>query len=299
MKKIRYFIEYIFLLGLGYVIRMIPRRVVLWLGARVGDLIYYCIPIRKKLTIEQLARSFPEKSRKEIAGIARGAYQNLGINGLEHLSLPGLSKKELIDIVTLENEEAMRRAYARKKGIVFVGGHFGNWEYPSSAVASRGYPVSIIVADLGNPFLDRMVNAHRMKAGVTILTKGMSVRGILKTLRNNEFIGMLMDQDAGAAGIFTDYFGKSCSTPRGPAIFALKTGATVIFMSPVRQQDGSIKVIFEEVDVDYAKGATEENILDITQRCTSRLEFYTRKYPDQWFWMHRRWKTRPHQVTSK
>ncbi len=145
-----------------------------------------------------------------------------------------------------------------------------------------------------------MINDHRKKTGIEILPKkGVSLRGMLKTLRNNGSMAMLIDQDAGRNGIFIDFLGKPCSTPKGPALFALKTGASLIFVSSIRQKGGSIKVVFERINVDYSKGTSEENIFDVMQRCTARLESYTRKYPDHWFWMHRRWKTTPEQVGSR
>ncbi len=299
MKKFRYFLEYVFLSCVGYVARMLPRRLVLYIGARAGDFVFYCVPVRKKLTLEQLNRSFPEKSKLEISGIARGVYQNLGMNGLEHLCLPGLSQKELFDIVSFENEEAMDKALSRNKGVVLVGGHFGNWEYMGAALASKGYPIISIIANIENPYIDKMINEHRKKVGNKVLPKGMSVRGILSTLRKGEGVGILLDQDAGRSGILVDFFNKPCSTPKGPALLALKTGAAILFLSSIRQKDGSIKVVFEEIDIDYSKSASDENISEIMQKCTARLEYYTRKHPDHWFWMHRRWKTTPEQVGSQ
>ncbi len=141
-----------------------------------------------------------------------------------------------------------------------------------------------------------MVNEHRRKMGVEIIKKGASTRGIIKFLRNNCGIAMLMDQDAGKNGIFVNFFGRPCSTPPGPALFALKTGASILFVSPARQQDGTISASFTDIDVNYDKGVTDENILDITQRCTAMLESQIRIHPDHWLWMHRRWKTKKKQL---
>lgn len=293
MKKIRFLLEYIILLSMGVIIRLLPRKAVLHLGARVGDFIFYCVPVRKKITLNQLRAAFPNKSEKEIHSICRSNYQNLGMNSLEHLHIPALSKDDLIKIVPLENEDIMQRAFARNKGVIFVGGHFGNWEYLGGAVSSRGYPVSYIVADIANPYIDAMVNKHRLLSGSGVITKGMSVRGILSALKKNEGIAMLMDQDSGKNGIFIDFFDKPCSTPKGPALFALKTGAALVFVAAVRQKDGTIKGVFEDIELDYSKEPTDENIQDIMTRCTQKLESYIRKYPGQWFWMHRRWKTTP------
>jgi len=293
MKKFRYFLEYILSIGLGRVLRLLPRRTVLFVGARAGDFIYYCVPIRKNLTIEQIARAFPEKSRREVAAVCREAYRNLAMNGLEHLCLPTLSTEELLDIVTLRDEELLKEAYSRGKGVIFVGGHFGNWEYMGAAISAKDYPLTYVVAGIANPYIDDMVNRHRTNAGIRILTKGMPIRAMLKTLRDNGAMAMLMDQDAGRNGTFVDFFGRKCSTPKGPALFALKTGAAVLLVSSIRQGDGSLRGVFEEVEIDHERGVSEEHLHEIMQRCTARMEEYIRKYPGQWLWMHRRWKTPP------
>jgi Kdo2-lipid IVA lauroyltransferase/acyltransferase len=293
MKKIRYLVEYLLLAFFGNIVRLLPRKVMLFIGARAGDFIYYCAPLRKKITVEQISRAFPEKSRKEISGIAREAYANLAINSLEHLCLPFLTQEDLLSIVDFKNEEVLQNALRHKKGVIFVGGHFGNWEYPGAAASAKGYPITYVVADIGNPYIDRMVNRHRKQAGITVLTKRMSIRTMLQALRDNNAMAMLMDQDAGRNGVFVDFFGIPCSTPRGPALFALKTGAVLLFISSVRRPDGSLQVVFEEIDVDCSAGATSENIHGLTQRCTAKLEKHVRQHPGHWFWMHRRWKTQP------
>jgi len=293
MKKIRHFIEYQFLLGLGLATRWLSRRALLRFGARLGDIIYFCIPVRKSITLTHLMSAFPEKSPVEISSIARGAYRNLGMNVLEHLVMPTLSRDELLDLVLFENENVLKEAHARGKGTVIVGGHFGNWEYPSCAMGAAGYQLGVVVAGISNKYLDKKVNDHRRLTGVEVIPKGTATRGVVQLLRNNGMVGMLIDQNAGGKGIFINYFGRLCSAPRGPASIALKMGAAMVFGASIRQPDGTIKVMLEPVTIDYEAGTTEENIRDITQWCTGRLEHYARLYPDQWFWMHRRWKSRP------
>lgn len=293
IKKIRHFVEYILLLGIGVIATALPRSYMLFLGARLGDLVFYCIPIRKQITVDNIARAFPEKSDREHRLIARGTYRNLGMVALEHLCMPSLSKDDLVRIIDMDNPEILDNALTRGKGVIFVGGHFGNWEYTGCGVGSAGYPMSFVVAEIANPYINKKVNIHRQEAGAQVIPKGVAIRGILRALKANGCVAMLMDQDAGAEGVFVDFFNQSCSAPEGPAVLALKTGASLLYFSAVRQPDHTIKVHFEEIDVDYGKGQSEENIKDITQRSTERLENSTREYPDHWFWMHRRWKSKP------
>lgn len=293
MKRIRHFFEYLLFLGVGVIACILPRRVALFLGARIGDFGFYCVPIRKKVTIQNLTQAFPEKEHQEIMRIARRVYQNLGINAIEHLRFPGLNRAKLLQIVKIEGEEHIRQALDRGKGIIFVGGHFGNWEYMGCSISAAGYPISFVVADIHNRFLDKMVNSHRKKMGVTIIPKGIAVRGMLRALKKNGSIAMLMDQDAGRGGVFVDFLGRPSATAKGPATFALKTGAVILFMISFREKDLSLKVVIDKIETEHLSETNAENIKDITQRCTARLEKYIRQYPDQWFWMHRRWKTVP------
>ena len=299
MKKIRHYIEYKLLLGVGFLVRGLPRSTLLHLGRLVGDFIYYCVPVRKSITLNHLELSFPDKSVAERKKIARGTYRNFGMNIFEHLCIPVLSKHDICSIVKLADEDVLLQALARKRGVIIAGGHFGNWEYTSSAVAAYGYRLGVVVAELSNKYMDKKINEHREATDAEMIPKGASTRSVIKILRENGSVGMLMDQDENEDGIFVDFFGRPCSTAKGPAVIALKTGAAIVFFAAIRQPDGTIKVVFEPIEIDYQAGVTEENIVAITQRCTSRLEHYTRLYPDHWFWMHRRWKTRPEAKYNK
>ncbi len=293
LKQVRQYIEYRLLLFLGYLIRNLPRTTILSLGRRIGDFIYYCVPIRRSIVVEHLEQAFPEKSAAEIRAIARGTYQNLGMNVVEHLRLPTLSNDELRDIVDLADEEILIQALERKRGVIIVGGHFGNWEYSSSAVSAKGYRFGVVVAKISNKYIDARINEHREASGGVMIPKRASAKAVIRLLRQNGAVGMLIDQNQKRGGTFVDFFGRPCSTVRGPALIAQKTGAAILFFAALRQPDGTIRVVFEPVEIDYQAGASEKNITTVMQHCTSRLEHYVRLYPDQWFWLHRRWKTRP------
>jgi KDO2-lipid IV(A) lauroyltransferase len=293
LKQVRQYMEYQLLMGIGFLIRGLSRPTILRLGRLVGDFIYYCVPVRKAVVLDHLEQAFPQKTPEEIKKIARGSYQNLGMNVLEHLRLPTLSPDEIRSIVDLADEEILVQALDRKRGVIIVGGHFGNWEYSSSSLPANGYRFGVVVAKISNKYIDKRINEHREATGGKMIPKRSSTKAVIRMLRENGAVGMLIDQNQKRWGAFVDFFGRPCSTVRGPALIAHKTGASIIFFASIRQPDGTIKVIFEPVEIDYHAGATEENIRDITQRCTARLEHYIRLYPEQWFWMHRRWKTRP------
>lgn len=298
IKKVRFYCEHKALKLIGWFLCRLSRRTVLRLGAVTGSFVYTCVPVRKEITLSQLRTAFPEKTEDEIRLIAKQAYQNLVCNCFEHLCIPALEKEDLLSIVHFRNEEAVQRAYARGRGIIFAGGHFGNWEYMGAAVSAKGYPLSFVVAHIANFYIDETVNEHRRKMGTKILSKGMSIRDVITTLKGNGGMAMLLDQDAGKGGVFVDFFNRPCSAPQGPARIAIKTGAAVLYISAIREEDGTITAAFEEIPVEYEQGATDANIKDLTQRCTTRLEQSIREVPGQWLWMHRRWKTTPEKAAE-
>ncbi|MDZ7379941.1 MAG: lysophospholipid acyltransferase family protein, partial [candidate division KSB1 bacterium] len=141
--------------------------------------------------------------------------------------------------------------------------------------------------------IDDLMNRYRQRMGITIIHMGVAVRGVIKALREGKMVALLSDQDAGKNGVFVNYLGHPASTPRGPAVFSLKTGAPIIFGSAVREDHAYHRIYFDLATPGEVGELSEENVRRITQAYTSILERYVRQYPDHWFWMHRRWKTRP------
>ncbi|HEX9935396.1 MAG TPA: lysophospholipid acyltransferase family protein, partial [bacterium] len=141
--------------------------------------------------------------------------------------------------------------------------------------------------------IDDMMNRNRERMGAGIIHMGIAVRGVIKVLRNNGIIALLSDQDAGREGVFVDFFGRPSSVHQGPAVFALKMGSPVIFMNAVRLPEGRMRIVLKAVKSDGLNEATPENVRKVTQAYTTLLEKAIRQYPDHWFWMHRRWKTKP------
>jgi len=293
MRKLRHLLEYLFFLKIGFFARIFPLKAAIFLGKSIGTFGFYCVPIRKDVTLANLKMGFPEKSKSEIKQIARRIYRNLGLIAIEHLRFPRMTPQDLLDLVDFENEIALKNALRRGKGVIITGGHFGNWEIMGCSISAAGNPTSFVVAEIHNRYLDRMINEHRKQMGVKIISKGMAIRGVLQDLKDNRCVALLMDQDAGQQGAFVNFFGKPASTPKGPAKYAIKTGAAIMLSLSFRQPNGRWLVVFEEIKTDDCTENTEENIIKITQRVTTRLEERIREYPDHWFWMHRRWKTQP------
>ena len=179
LKKVRHYIEYQLLMGIGFLIRNQSRATILRLGRLVGDFIYYCVPVRRAVVFDHLEQAFPEKSHAEIKKIARGTYQNLGMNVIEHLRLPTLSPEEVKAIVELPDEEILVKAMEKKRGVIIVGGHFGNWEYSSSSLPAKGYRFSVVVAKISNKYINNRINEHREATGGEMIPKRSSTKAVI------------------------------------------------------------------------------------------------------------------------
>ncbi len=292
-KKFRHQVEFAVLRGAILFCWLAPLSSVLAFADALGVLTYSILGIRKKVVLENLRNAFPDKSDKELNNIALRTYQNFARMTFEYIRFPVMSKESVLSNCTIEGREHLDWVIENGKGGVFVAGHFGNWELMGAALALSGYPMYFLVGEQHNKMVDDMMNTHRELMGIKIIHMGMAVRGLIRTLRNNGWVALLSDQDARKEGIFVDFFDRPSSTHQGPAVFALKTGAPIIFGTAIRKANGKHHFKFDLLRFDHLKGISDENIHEVTQTYTSLLEKYVRQYPDHWFWMHRRWKTSP------
>ena len=290
MKKLRHAIEYYSLASFTAIIRILPLAAARFIARRLADIVWYLIPIRKKVVLGNLAASLPEKSKTELKRIARGAYAQFAQTMMELLFFPTLSPQDIGRMMTIENREVLDNALRRGKGAVLVGAHFGNWELMGAALA-QSYPISFVIGRQQNGRVDDLLNSYRVGKGIKLIPLKMALRGVLRALKNNELIAILADQDAHEDGAFVNFFGRPASTPRGPAMFALRAGCPLIMGTCIRREDGTFRIIMEEVP-HPADGSEEAMITAYTAGFTSLLEKHTRAHPTHWFWLHRRWKTR-------
>jgi KDO2-lipid IV(A) lauroyltransferase len=292
-RKLKHRTEYIFLLGMMWVVQHVSLKTAHRIANGLGRFAYSALRIRREVTLDNLRRAFPEKSEKEVKTIALRTYQNFTKMVLEFIRFPMMDKETVFSLCTIQDRENLDRLLKNNKGAVLVGGHFGNWELMGAYLALAGYPVSFLVGQQKNKLVDDLMNKYRECMGIKIIHMGVAVRGVIRALWNNGWVGMLADQDAGSDGVFVDFLGRKASNHQGPAVFALRTGAPILFANAVRQPDGKHLILIEILRFDDLKKVTPENIRFVTQAYTNLLEEKIRRYPDHWFWMHRRWKTRP------
>ena len=260
-------------------------------------LFYHFSGKNRLITLHNLIRSFPEKSPPEITRIAKNVYLNLGTAAAEFFEIPYLTEENMSEWVKLEGLENYTKALSKKKGILFYTGHLGNWELGGACLGLHSLHVNVIYRALDNPVLEDFVAWFRTHTGHKVIPKGGAARKIIKLLKKNEMIGILIDQNVSwREGVFVDFFGRPASTTTGLAALALQTEAAVIPVFIIRLEDGTYKIIiYKEVKItktdDY-----EADLFENTQRFTNIVEDIVRKYPDQYFWLHQRWKTKKSQV---
>lgn len=292
-RALKHRLEYALLASLGMLSRAVSERTAAAAGARLGELAFEVFKLRRKVALDNLTQAFPERPPAEIEDIARSLYRNLGKNLLEFLRFPKLSGEDVKRRVKFLGQEYFDQAIKEGKGALLISSHFGNWELYAASIAAYGYPISVVVYEQHNPLADRMMNRLRRAKNIEVIFKPDAPRAILKALAKNRFVAILIDQDAGQDGVFVDFMGRPAATAKGPAVFAIRTGAPLLTGVIVRQDDGGhIGYIEPPVYADPAKDK-EQEILRLTALVTAAMERYVRKYPDHWYWVHRRWKTKP------
>lgn len=275
-----------------------PLRRALFIG--VSRMFHLLIPRQRLIATHNLRRAFPEKSEGEILKIARGVYRNMGIVAAEFFDIPRLTKENIAAQVEAEGLENCWKTLEKGQGLLLFSAHFGNWELEAAAAALLIKPAVVIYRPLDSPLLDHLVLQVRSATGNIPLAKEHAMRPMLRALKQNGILGILIDQNmAWYEGVFVNYFGRPACTTDGLALLALHTEAPVLPAYMVRLPDGRYRLVFgPEVEV-IRTGDRNADVLTNTQRFTKVIEQIVRRYPDQWLWVHQRWKTQPCQVPRK
>ncbi|MCX5782823.1 MAG: lysophospholipid acyltransferase family protein [Elusimicrobia bacterium] len=296
MRKLKYLLQYYAIITTAFTLRSLHLKLARFFARRLGDLNYYLVGIRRKTVSKNLSESFPEKSHAEIRLIARNTFRQILTTFIELAFFPKWTKDDLNKIIIIKGKEVIDDAFEKGKGVIFVTTHFCNWELLGSIV-SLNYPLNAIAATQSNNKLDNLINSYRKAKSLKIIPMNFAARGIIQALKKHESVAFLSDQDAGINGTFVNFFGRLTSTPKGTAVFALRQGCPLIFGIIFRDNDKFI-ASFEYVPKPLLTGDEEKDIQNYTQAYTTMLENYVRKYPDHYYWVHRRWKTRPPSESS-
>lgn len=265
-------------------------------GGAIGRLGYFPIRFRRKLVEKHLRLAFPDRNDEWIETTMRRAYAHLGGEALVTIRLAKLSREDVLARTHIAGFDELQNALAEGRGVVLASGHIGNHEIGAAALSTRGVPLDLVVQQQGNPLFNDALNNARKKMGLGIIGRFQAQRLALKALRQGRAVAFAADQNAGKAGVFVPFFGRLASTHRGAALFAVKTGAP-LFLATSLRKGASYEVTLERVDVDR-QGKLEDVVYRLTAAFTARLEKVVRSAPDQYLWLHRRWKTRPPEERS-
>lgn len=288
-------IEFAIVWLLVRVLGMLPRGMARGIGAAVGALAFRVLSRLRSVGTKNLELAFPEASAEDRQHILRKLYRNLGWLLAEFCQMPRYTAANTRSIIRYDGLERYLAARDKGKGVLIVTGHLGAWELSSFYHSLMGHPMSMVIRRLDNAKVDQLVNGIRCRHGNRVLHKDDFARGLLGAMRQGETVGILMDTNmTPPQGVFVPFFGKMACTASGLARVALKTGAAVLpgFMLWEEAEQKYVLHFGEEIQLDSI-GNDEADVLNNTAKCTAAIEEYVRRYPDQWLWVHRRWKTRP------
>ncbi len=269
--------------------RLSHRRVIRW-GRALGRFAFRRIGYGRSLTLENLTRVFGgEMSAEEIEAVAERVYENLGITALEFPRLPHLGDREFLRSVDYQPEQIdyLHSILGEGQGALFASAHLGNWEMLADFGARLGLKMSVLYKPSTNPYFNRLWTELRSRNRLIDITSNLSP--VSRRLRAGEGICLLFDENARSRGIRIPFFGRPASTYRGPAFFALRTGAPIICLYFIRQPSGRHRFIIERTIRPRRSGDLEAELKEIMTEMNSSLEKMIRRYPDQWNWVYKRW----------
>ncbi len=290
----QYYIEYFFLFWLNRLLPRLSHFQRLRFATILGWLIYHFLPFRKKVVLTNLRRSFPERSNHWHKDIARKTYLHIARVYFDLFALFQVSNDRFEQVVKSVNSEVADDALKENRGVIVILFHFGNWELAADWFARKGYKVAAVAARLKNPLAHRLIFETRMKNGLQLFKKGK--RGNIKIIRyleKDHILFMIADQDARKNGIWIKYFNQWSSSFRGPVLFAQRRQSPVILCTCLMDGNGKYNIHFERFSMEVPKENEQESPVHyLTQSYTNYFENLIRQYPEQYYWLHRRWKTK-------
>ena len=271
--------------------RLLPYRLGVWSGGMLGAIAFYVLPRERKRALQHLTLVFHEKGDVWVRRTARRCFMHLGKALLE---LMLMNKERLARFVNIQGEEKLQNAIARGRGVVFVTGHIGNWELLAGAVA-LSYPASVVAAPIEPEEVNDMIVGLRAGMAVRTILRGRpgASRELVRVFKENRILGILIDQDTDVESVFVDFMGRPAWTPTAAASMALRFGAPLLF-GYIRRGENNRHTITVEGPLELMRtGDDEKDIIANTAMLTKKIESCILENPEQWVWMHRRWRRQP------
>ncbi len=280
IKKVRHLLEYLLIRLTAEVSQVLPWEDCHRLGEILGKLAFDLLGFRREVTLLNIRLAFPQMGKKEIISLGRRSYQNLGRTFFDLLKL---SHSPVPKAIGFEGLDHLDKALKGGKGGIILSGHFGSWELSMATLAPKGYPLDVMAKEQHNRLVDRLVSGYRMKSGIGVIKAKGGAWEVMRALKKNRLVGILADQDAGKDGLVASFFSQPSSFNSGPVLLAEKAGCPLVMAFIVRE-GGKERII---ITPPLPPGGRKERI----QAYAQALEWFIRKYPDHWFWPHKRWKS--------
>ncbi|HTQ95762.1 MAG TPA: lysophospholipid acyltransferase family protein [Candidatus Acidoferrum sp.] len=291
IERLQYAVAWTFVKTLG----ALPRPMARALAAGATRLLLLLLPKLRKTAEFNLKLALPDWTETQRRVVIKQMTRNLGWMAAEFARLPQYTKRNIESVVVLDGHENFLAGQSRGKGVLYLTGHIGAWELSSYAHALYGFPLHYMARPLDNAPLDALVNQYRGLSGNKPIYKNEAARLMLRVLKDAGTVGILADQNTmPGEGVFVDFFGVPACTTTGIARIALHTDAAVVPGYAFWDENLRKYRLRFEPPVDLVRtGNTEQDVLENTQRFTKVIEEIIRKYPEQWVWIHARWKNRP------
>ena len=289
------YITYLLLRGFSLFINFLPEPIALWVGRQLGALGYYLDWEHRNVALQNLRLAFgQEKAMTEIRGIAKKAFQNLAMVAIEFFRIPKMDSGTFAEKVNVQGMEIVERVSNEGKGVLLLLSHFGNWELMGWMSKVLGNPTMVIAKPIKKNWrVAQLVARIRTEAGLEVIPTEKASRKVLQALSRNRFVGILIDQRAKRSeGIWVDFFGRKAPTTPALAVLAMRTGAPVLPIFMVRKGHRHHQLSIREPLVLVDTGDIKKDVEANTRLMNETLESMIRQYPEQWFWVHRRWERR-------
>ena len=259
-------------------------------GSSLGGLAHAVLASRRRIALDNLERAMGDSlSDEERRVIVKSVFRNTGRTLVEFARIGKTIRTGIGEIIVDDGLEYLRRVQSEGKGGIVVTAHFGSWELFGAWVGTLGFPMDFVTGVQHNQKVDQLLTGFRKEIGVGLISLARSVRGVFKSLKANRLVGLISDQHA-PSGVVVDFFGRPASTPKGPAAFAVRSGAPVLPFVMRRERHDRHVVMAGEPIYPPGSGDTDRDIKSVTAAYTKYFESCVRQYPDQWLWTHRRWK---------
>lgn len=273
-------------------LRAMPLPLARLFGKGIGEALYRILGRYRRAALKNLNLIYgPQMTLAQRQQMARAVFHHFGQVAAEFAKLPQLKRAQVDRLAAVEGEENLRAAFEPGRGVLLITGHFGNWEFLGRWLTTHGYTLNVVARKANDPHADRLLNETRRGNGVQVYSRGASARAVLSSLRRNEMVALLPDQNA--ADVFVPFLGQQTGTVDGPGVIHRKTGAPLLFSWCERLEDGRFRITFEPPVVVPATTDRSTDVEAIMALINDRLGEQIRRNPTQWLWLHDRWKASP------